>query len=56
VSTDTAALARACRELLSDPERARAAGLAAREHALARYGLARFLADWDRLLAEMARP
>jgi glycosyltransferase involved in cell wall biosynthesis len=53
LSTDTAALARACRELLADPARARAAGLAAREHALARYGLPRFLADWDRLLAEM---
>jgi hypothetical protein len=54
LSTDTAALARACRELLADPARARAAGRAGREHALARYGLARFLADWDRLLAEMA--
>jgi hypothetical protein len=54
VSTDTAALGRACRELLADPARARAAGLAAREHALARYGLPRFLSQWDRLLAELA--
>jgi hypothetical protein len=30
-------------------------GKAARETALARYGLARFLADWDRLLVEVAR-
>jgi glycosyltransferase involved in cell wall biosynthesis len=35
-----------------DPERARAAGRAAREHALAHYGLGRFLADWDVLIAE----
>jgi hypothetical protein len=53
VSTDPAALAAACRELIADPARARQAGRAAREHALARYGLARFLADWDRLLADL---
>jgi hypothetical protein len=28
-------------------------GKAAREAALTRYGLDRFLADWDRLLAEV---
>lgn len=53
-STDFGALTRACRDLIADPEAARRAGLAAREHALARYGLDRFLADWDRLLAEVA--
>ncbi len=37
--------------LLADPELARAQGARAREHALARFGLDRFLADWDRLLA-----
>jgi glycosyltransferase involved in cell wall biosynthesis len=55
ISTDPVALARACRSLIGDPDRARRAGLAAREHALARYGLGRFLADWDRLLAGLAR-
>lgn len=54
VSADPARLARYCRDLAGDPDRARAAGLAAREHALARYGLPRFLADWDRLLACVA--
>jgi hypothetical protein len=37
---------------LKDPERARQAGLAARDFALSRYGLGRFLADWDALLSE----
>jgi hypothetical protein len=36
-----------------DPERARVAGLAAREHALTHHGLGRFLADWDRLIAQV---
>jgi Glycosyl transferases group 1 len=36
-----------------DPERARTAGLAAREHARTQYGLGRFLADWDRLIARV---
>ena len=53
-STDFTAVTRACRELIADPEAARLTGLAAREHALARYGLNRFLADWDRLLADVA--
>jgi len=55
VSADMQVLVRACRELLADPERARQAGLAAREHALARYGLGRFLRAWDRLLSVLAR-
>jgi glycosyltransferase involved in cell wall biosynthesis len=42
------------RALLRDPELARAMGRAARVAALARYGLARFLADWDALLEEVA--
>jgi len=54
VSTNVDALAGACAELLADPGRARLAGMAAREHALGRYGLGRFLRDWDRLLAELA--
>ena len=39
---------------MADPELARPLGLAAREHVLARYGLARFLDDWDRLLEASA--
>lgn len=38
----------------ADPEAARRAGLAAREAALARYGLRRFLSDWDELIGEVA--
>ena len=38
--------------LLADPEAARRLGAAGREVALARYGVDRFLADWDRLLEE----
>jgi glycosyltransferase involved in cell wall biosynthesis len=52
--TDPAALAAACRELIGDPDAARRAGRAARAHALGRYGLPRFLAEWDQLLAEVA--
>jgi glycosyltransferase involved in cell wall biosynthesis len=55
ISTRVEVLARAVRALLDDPEQARAMGKAARAHALARYGLARFLADWDALLAEVTR-
>jgi len=42
----------AVRRLLEDPEAAADAGAAARRHALERYGLKRFLRDWDALLAE----
>ncbi len=54
VSTDVAALTRAARQLIADPRLAVELGRGARTHALARYGLGRFLADWDRLLAELA--
>ncbi|OZM75941.1 glycosyltransferase family 4 protein [Pseudonocardia sp. MH-G8] len=47
LSTDPARLAHALRELMAEPELARRTGAAAREHALRRYGLDRFLADWD---------
>lgn len=40
-------------ELLRDPEHARAMGKAARAAALERFGLDRFLTDWDRLLQEV---
>jgi len=54
-STRLAVLQDAVRRLVEDPEQARLMGKAARAAALARYGLARFLADWDALLAEVAR-
>ena len=43
------------REYLSNPDAARLAGKAARAAALERYGLDRFLADWDVLLEEVTR-
>jgi glycosyltransferase involved in cell wall biosynthesis len=55
VSTRIDVLAAALRRLAADPEEARLMGKAARAAALARYGLARFLADWDALLDEVAR-
>jgi hypothetical protein len=55
VSTRVDGLAGAVRTLIADPDRARAAGEAARSAALERYGLQRFLDDWDRLLEEVAR-
>jgi hypothetical protein len=54
VSTDVDVLRRALREYVADADAARAAGLEARRAALGRYGLTRFLADWDRLLEEVA--
>jgi hypothetical protein len=53
VSTRRDYLRDAMRALLADPQAAAGMGKLAREAALARYGLARFLADWDRLLAEV---
>jgi hypothetical protein len=55
VSTSVEALVAAARELAADPEAALLAGKAARAAALDRYGLDRFLADWDRLLEEVVR-
>jgi hypothetical protein len=37
---------------VAEPELARRPGRAARDHALARYGLDRFLSDWDALLGD----
>ena len=50
VSSDPAELLEAARGFMADPESARACGQAARKAALARYGLDRFLSEWDRLL------
>ncbi len=53
ISTDPAELHAAARRFIQDPAAAREAGLAAREAACARYGLKRFLADWDDILQEV---
>ena len=53
LSTRVDALADAARRLVADPEQARLMGKAARVAATARYGLDRFLADWDALLEEV---
>ncbi|MEU1002991.1 glycosyltransferase [Streptomyces tibetensis] len=46
-------LARAARRYLHEPEAAAADGTRARQAALERYGLKRFLADWERLITEV---
>jgi hypothetical protein len=53
LSTSVDVLAEAARWLVADRERARVMGKAARVAALARYGLQRFLEDWDLLLDEV---
>jgi hypothetical protein len=57
VSTRIDVLQDALRRLVNDPDEARARGELARTHVLGRYGLERFLDDWDELLvgAEVAR-
>lgn len=55
LSTRPARLAAAVGAYLNDPDAARLAGKAARAAALERYGLARFLTDWDALLGEVTR-
>jgi len=55
LSTRVDTLVEAARWLLADEPAARRLGAAAREAARARYGLDRFLADWDLLLKEVRR-
>jgi hypothetical protein len=55
LSTRPERLWAAVRHYLDDVDAARLAGKAARAAALERYGLARFLADWDALLEEVTR-
>jgi glycosyltransferase involved in cell wall biosynthesis len=50
VSNRMDVLEQALRRLVSEPEEARLMGKAAREAALTRYGLDRFLGDWDAVL------
>ncbi|MEW2386626.1 glycosyltransferase [Micromonospora sp. NPDC047707] len=52
LSTRVDDLLDATRRLMADPALARRAGAAGRAAAWERYGLERFLADWDRLLEE----
>jgi glycosyltransferase involved in cell wall biosynthesis len=54
VSNRIGVLREALRHYGDDPDAAREAGLAARRAVLERYGLERFLADWDRVLEEVA--
>ncbi|UBU09622.1 glycosyltransferase [Nonomuraea gerenzanensis] len=53
LSTKVHLLADALHAFAEDPESAAQAGKAARAAALSRYGLHRFLADWDALLSEV---
>ena len=55
ISTSPDVLHGAARRFLDDFDWAHQTGKAARAAALARYGLDRFLAEWDRLLAEVIR-
>ncbi|HEV2086764.1 MAG TPA: glycosyltransferase [Cryptosporangiaceae bacterium] len=55
VSTRVEVLAKAARRLIQDLAEAREMGEAARRFALSRYGLDRFLYDWDRVLREVTR-
>jgi glycosyltransferase involved in cell wall biosynthesis len=52
LSTRVDDLVEAAQWLIDEPDQARRLGARARQVALARYGLDRFLADWDRLLQE----
>jgi hypothetical protein len=53
VSTDLGDLVAAARRFARSPDAAREAGLAAREAALNRYSLGRFLRDWDDVLSDV---
>lgn len=55
VSADIEELLRCARKLVANPEEARRRGVAAREAALARYGLGKFQDSWDGLLADLGR-
>jgi glycosyltransferase involved in cell wall biosynthesis len=55
ISTRIDVLKEALRLFIDDPEEARARGKVARAAALSRYGLDRFLSDWDNVLMEVGR-
>lgn len=54
ISTRVDDLVDALRTLLNEPDTARRMGKSAREYALDRYGLTRFLRHWDDLLSQVA--
>jgi glycosyltransferase involved in cell wall biosynthesis len=54
LSSDIDVLTATARRWLADPAEAAESGAAGRRHALKRFGLQRFLADWQRLLKEVA--
>ena len=56
VSTRLDVLEQTLARLVADPDEARERGQVARAAALARYGLDRFLADWDEVLVPMEVP
>jgi hypothetical protein len=56
LSTDVDRLVAAARQLINEPDLARHMGKRAREAALAKYGLARFLDAWDRLIEQVTAP
>jgi glycosyltransferase involved in cell wall biosynthesis len=53
ISTNVDVLTAALARLVADPEEARERGRAARAAALSRYGLERFLAEWDGVLSSI---
>jgi glycosyltransferase involved in cell wall biosynthesis len=55
VSPDPDELAALARRLVADRDLAHEMGLAARRHALARFGIERFVQDWEVALKEVAR-
>lgn len=55
VTTDRRRLRAAVREFLEEPETAHLMGKAARRAALEKFGVARFLADWNRVLEEVSK-
>jgi hypothetical protein len=55
VSSDPRVLAETLRRWLKDPDEARERGMAARAHAVDRFGLGRFLSDWQEVFEEVVR-
>ena len=55
VSSSPAVLAQTALRWRADRDEAREIGLAGRRHALRRFGLSRFLDDWDHVLKEVCR-
>jgi hypothetical protein len=53
LSNDMSRLVEVARRWLGDRYEAREVGLSARRHALHRYGLRRYLDDWDAVLKEV---